>query len=74
MAMSEDTDRPHSTATRRRRWPWVVAGIAIAIVGVAAWLGSKALIVRNELVAAQLATTELRTSGDVMSSDRKSVV
>lgn len=68
MAMSEDTDRPHSTATRRRRWPWVVAGIAIAIVGVAAWLGSKALIVRNELVAAQLATTELRTSGDAMSS------
>ncbi len=68
MAMSEDTDRLHSTATRRRRWPWVVAGIAI--VGVAAWLGSKALIVRNELVAAQLATTELRTSGDVMSSLR----
>ncbi len=67
--MSENAASLQPTPDRRhRRWPWAVAGVLVAIVGVAAWLGSKAATVANELTAAQSAITGLRTSDDLMGS------
>ncbi len=64
-----DSEAPRRAADvkRRRRWPWVVAAIAlvlVALAGTGAWLGSKVLTVRDELTAAQGAIDELR-DGDM---------
>lgn len=54
--------------TRRRRWPWVTAGILVVILGLGTWLGWKALTVRNELTAAQVALNDVRNSGDLQNT------
>lgn len=50
---------------RRRRWPWVLVGVLVVIVGLAGWLGWKVLTVRDELTAAQAAVTAARDGGDL---------
>lgn len=69
MVMSESAASSQPTPDRRhRRWLWAAAGVLVAIVGVAAWLGSKAVTVANELTAAQTTIAGLRTSNDLTGS------
>lgn len=56
---------PGPSARSRRRWPWIVAGVLVVIIGLGGWLSWKVLTVRTELTAAQTAITSLRSGGDV---------
>jgi uncharacterized protein DUF4012 len=56
---------PDPSARSRRRWPWIVAGVLVVIIGLGGWLSWKVLTVRTELTAAQTAITGLRSGGDV---------
>lgn len=52
-------------ARPRRRWPWVLASVAVLIaVGLGVWLGIRVNTVRTELEAAQAAVSAVKGGGD----------
>jgi len=58
------TERPRRAVRRRRRWPWIVLALVVVLVGLIGWLGSRALIVKDELEAAQAGLSAAQSGGD----------
>lgn len=58
------TERPRRAVRRRRRWPWIVLALVVVLVGLVGWLGSRALIVKDELEAAQAGLAAAQSGGD----------
>lgn len=61
---NSSAERPRRAVRRRRRWPWVVVAVLIVAVGVVGWLGSRVLIVKDELEAAQSSLAAAQSGGD----------
>lgn len=61
-----DADPPIRQARRRRRWPWLLVPAVLLLValGLGGWLASKALVVRDELMAARAELRGLAEADD----------
>lgn len=62
-AESPRASTPRRVQRRRRRWPWIVLALVVVLVGVIGWLGSRVLIVKSELEAAQSALSSVQSGG-----------
>lgn len=62
---SKSPPEQRARGVRRRRWLWIVVGVAAVIIGLCSWLGWKVLTVRTELAAAQAVVTGLQGGGDL---------
>jgi hypothetical protein len=56
--------RPRRAARRRHRWLWLLLAAVVVLVGLLGWLGSRVLIVKSELEAAQAGFSAVQSGGD----------
>lgn len=72
-ASSPDIDGPTPSAGHdslvepaRRKWPWLLGIVVIGgLLGAAGWLGSRVLIVRDDLESSRATLAQLRAGGDM---------
>ncbi len=64
-AEPREVPRPPRRAARRHRlWPWIVVAVVVVVAGLVGWLGSRVLIVKDEIDAAQTGLSALQSGGD----------